>query len=130
MASENKYSIEMIWSEEDGLYLSTVRELPGCLADGETPDEALKNIQIVMQEWLETAREEGREIPKPFTLEFLQKTENAANASLQLEFERRVREAVAQFFRHLGEQQTLPNIPSWRDRGQVVSGDPKFGKAR
>lgn len=60
-----KYSMIMSWSEEDQLYIISVPELPGCMADGKTPIEAVENAQIIIQEWIETALEDGEEIPKP-----------------------------------------------------------------
>lgn len=60
-----KYSMVITWSPEDGAYIVSVPELPGCMADGETPEEAAKNAEQVIAEWLETAKEEGREIPEP-----------------------------------------------------------------
>jgi predicted RNase H-like HicB family nuclease len=60
-----KYEIIIYWSEEDGLYVTEVPELPGCMADGKTYEEALKNTQKIIEEWIETAKELGREIPKP-----------------------------------------------------------------
>ena len=61
----SKYEIIIFWSEEDGAYLAEVPELPGCMADGETPAKALHNVEVVISEWLETATELGREIPEP-----------------------------------------------------------------
>ena len=55
----------VFWSDEDQRYLVEVPELPGCMADGETHEEALRNVQIVIKEWIETARNTGREIPHP-----------------------------------------------------------------
>jgi len=55
----------VFWSDEDQRYLVEVPELPGCMADGETYEEALTNVQIVIEEWIETARSTGREIPQP-----------------------------------------------------------------
>jgi len=55
----------VFWSDEDQRYLVEVPELPGCMADGETHEEALRNVQIVIEEWIETARSTGREIPQP-----------------------------------------------------------------
>jgi predicted RNase H-like HicB family nuclease len=55
----------LYWSEEDGAYIVEVPELPGCMADGETRASALMNAERVIQEWIETARELGREIPVP-----------------------------------------------------------------
>ena len=60
-----KYETLIYWSEEDKLYIAEVPELAGCMADGETSSEALKNVEIVVQEWIDTAKELGREIPIP-----------------------------------------------------------------
>lgn len=59
-----KYEIIIYWSEEDNSYIAEVPELPGCMADGKTYDEVMKNVQVVMTEWIETAREIGRDIPE------------------------------------------------------------------
>ena len=60
-----KYEILIYWSKEDNAYLAEVPELPGCLSDGETYEKALENIQKIIEEWIETAREIGREVPEP-----------------------------------------------------------------
>ena len=60
-----KYEILVYWSEEDGCYVAEVPELSGCMADGENYSEAIKNAQIAIEEWIETAQEAGREIPLP-----------------------------------------------------------------
>jgi len=60
-----KYEIIIYWSEEDKVFIAEVPELPGCMADGETYQKALSNAEIIIQEWIETARELGRPIPKP-----------------------------------------------------------------
>ncbi len=60
-----KYEVIIYWSEEDQAYISEVRELPGCMADGNDYNEALQNVQTVINEWIETAKQLGREIPKP-----------------------------------------------------------------
>jgi predicted RNase H-like HicB family nuclease len=60
-----KYEVIVYWSEEDAEYIAEVPELPGCMADGATYEEALKNAQVVIGEWIETARTLGREIPVP-----------------------------------------------------------------
>jgi predicted RNase H-like HicB family nuclease len=53
-------------SEEDwGGFLATVPELPGCMSDGETQEEALANVKDAIWAWLATAHEMGREIPEP-----------------------------------------------------------------
>lgn len=61
----SKYSMVISWSEEDQAYIVSVPELPGCMADGKTPEEAVKNTEIIIQEWIECALEDGEEIPKP-----------------------------------------------------------------
>lgn len=60
-----RYKIILYWSAEDQAFIAKVPELPGCVADGETYQEGLQNVEIVMQEWIETAQELGRSIPEP-----------------------------------------------------------------
>lgn len=60
-----RYEIILYWSEEDQAFIAHVPELPGCAADGKTYQEALQNVEIIMQEWIETAEELGRVIPEP-----------------------------------------------------------------
>ena len=60
-----KYEIILYWSHEDEAYIAEVPELAGCMADGPTAKEALHNVEQIIQEWIETARELGREIPEP-----------------------------------------------------------------
>ncbi|MEG3904133.1 type II toxin-antitoxin system HicB family antitoxin [Microcoleus sp. B4-C5] len=60
-----KYEVIIYWSEEDQAFIAEVPELPGCAADGENYQEALQNLEIMMQEWIETANALGRPIPQP-----------------------------------------------------------------
>ena len=60
-----KYEIILYWSREDQAFIAEVPELPGCAADGATYQEALANAEVVIQEWIETAKELGRLIPEP-----------------------------------------------------------------
>jgi predicted RNase H-like HicB family nuclease len=60
-----KYELIVWWSEKDQSYIVEVPELPGCISDGETYENALKNIQLIISEWIETAKELGKEIPEP-----------------------------------------------------------------
>jgi len=53
------------WSEEDQAYIAEVPELAGCMADGSSNQEAVKNAEQVIAEWIETAVELGRYIPEP-----------------------------------------------------------------
>ena len=61
----SKYEIIIYWSAEDSTYIAEVPELPGCMADGKTCQEALSNAQVIIQEWIGTAKELGRIIPEP-----------------------------------------------------------------
>jgi len=60
-----KYELIVFWSDEDDRYVAEVPELPGCMADGGTYEEAVKNSQQIIFEWIETAENIGREIPQP-----------------------------------------------------------------
>jgi predicted RNase H-like HicB family nuclease len=60
----SKYEIIVYWSEEDQAFIAEVPELPGCMADGADYQEAISNAEIIIQEWIETAKELGRSIPK------------------------------------------------------------------
>ena len=60
----NRYEVIIYWSDEDQAFIAEVPELPGCAADGATYQEALANVEVVVQEWIETAKELGRPIPQ------------------------------------------------------------------
>lgn len=60
-----KYEIILYWSGEDEAFIAEVPELAGCAADGPTRQEALSAVEIIITEWLETARELGRSVPEP-----------------------------------------------------------------
>lgn len=60
-----KYEVIIYWSDSDQAFIAEVPELPGCAADGETYQAALAGVEVVMQEWIETAKELGRPIPQP-----------------------------------------------------------------
>ena len=60
-----RYEVIIYWSEEDRGFIAEVPELPGCMADGATYQDALTNVEVVIQEWIDTARELGRPIPDP-----------------------------------------------------------------
>lgn len=61
---KHKYEIIIYWSQEDGIFIAEAPELAGCMADGATYQEALENVQIIIDEWLETAKLKNRPIPK------------------------------------------------------------------
>ncbi len=60
-----RYEVIIYWSEEDQAFIAEIPELPGCAADGRSHREALECVELVAREWIETARELGREIPEP-----------------------------------------------------------------
>ena len=60
-----KYEIILYWSNADNAYIAEVPELPGCVADGETAQKALANVEVIAAEWIETAQLMGRSIPQP-----------------------------------------------------------------
>lgn len=61
----SKYELIIHWSKEDQAFVVEVPELPGCMADGATYEEAVTNAQAVILEWVETAKALGRPIPEP-----------------------------------------------------------------
>ncbi|HAT49833.1 MAG: type II toxin-antitoxin system HicB family antitoxin [Nitrospirae bacterium] len=60
-----RYEIILYWSDDDQSFIAEVPELLGCMADGPTRQQAMENIEQIMDEWIETATSLGRDIPKP-----------------------------------------------------------------
>lgn len=65
MTHQPRYEVILYWSDKDQAMIAEVPELPGCAADGATYREALENVEVVIREWIETARSLGRPIPEP-----------------------------------------------------------------
>jgi predicted RNase H-like HicB family nuclease len=65
MTDNIRYEIVLYWSQADQAFIAEAPELPGCAADGATYQEAVANIEVVIQEWIETAQELGRAVPEP-----------------------------------------------------------------
>lgn len=65
MKNSRKYEIIIYWSEADEAFIAEVPELAGCMADGESYQEAVSNAEIIISEWIETAELEDRRIPQP-----------------------------------------------------------------
>jgi predicted RNase H-like HicB family nuclease len=61
----SKYEIIIYWSDEDAAFIAEVPELPGCMADGSTYQEALAHAEVIINEWIETAKSLNRPIPSP-----------------------------------------------------------------
>ena len=60
-----RYEMVIYWSDEDSVFIVEIPELPGCMADGQTYQEAVANAETVIQEWIEMAKELGRPVPQP-----------------------------------------------------------------
>ncbi len=65
MNKDYKYELIIYWSQEDEAFIAEVPELPGCAADEATYAEALANVEVIIEEWIETAKQLGRPIPEP-----------------------------------------------------------------
>jgi len=65
MSNNFRYEVIIYWSEPDQAFVAEVPELPGCAADGASHQEALAAVEVVTNEWIETAKELGRPIPTP-----------------------------------------------------------------
>ena len=62
---QSRYELVIYWSHDDARFIVEVPELPGCMADGLTYQEAVSHAETVIAEWLETAKITGRAIPEP-----------------------------------------------------------------
>ena len=66
----HKHQVVVTWSDEDDLFVAEAPELPGCMAHGDTREEALASITEAMDLWVETAQELGRSVPTPVAIRF------------------------------------------------------------
>jgi antitoxin HicB len=57
--------VEPLPAEDGGGFVATVPDLPGCMSDGATPEEALTNVQDAIATWIEAAHDLGHDVPKP-----------------------------------------------------------------
>jgi predicted RNase H-like HicB family nuclease len=103
--TENRYSMLVLWSEDDEAFLAHVAELPGCVAHGETREIAIKNGLIAVQNWIETAEELNREVPPPMDLAALEKQTAQQAQDVRNRFEEAVQTAVTDMV-----QQIVPAI--------------------
>jgi antitoxin HicB len=62
------YTFELQWDGEDGWFVR-VKELRGCMSQGDTPGEAIEMIRDAMRGWIEVALEDGDPIPEPRLLD-------------------------------------------------------------
>ncbi len=61
----NKYEIIIYWDNTDNIYIAEVPELPGCMAHGNSEEEALLNVKEAVSLWIEVATENNEKIPQP-----------------------------------------------------------------
>jgi predicted RNase H-like HicB family nuclease len=85
--TDNRYSMLVLWSEDDQAFLAHVVELPGCVAHGETREEAVQNGFIAIENWIATAEELKREIPAPLDLATFEKQTAQQAQDVQNRFE-------------------------------------------
>jgi predicted RNase H-like HicB family nuclease len=126
MSKRIDYSSRIIWSEADQAYLAAAAELPGCLADGQTPEEAIQNLRVIVSEWIETAKEEGRDIPSPMTVEGYEAMSREANEKAQANLNALISNVVAAFV-----QRELPGLVKEAIRREGVTRievDPPFAE--
>jgi predicted RNase H-like HicB family nuclease len=64
LTMNHKYEIIIYWNKEDNAFIAEVPELTGCMSDGKSYEDALQNVQTVIEEWIETAKSLGRQIPE------------------------------------------------------------------
>ncbi len=119
-----KYSIHIIWSNEDRAFIACVPELPGCRADGKTPEAALAELHAVAEEWVETAKSMGRPIPKGFTTEDYDAMAKKFRKELALQVKREVEAAVSRVLAdlaHFNPVLTGGRDPAdyWKSQGEI-----------
>jgi predicted RNase H-like HicB family nuclease len=101
----HKYSVHIVWSEDDKAFLANVIELPGCVADGGSHEEALKNLDVVIDEWIETAKELKRDIPKPLDVRQLEEMARTFRQQVQQHINREVESAVQRVIQDIARSQ-------------------------
>ena len=115
---KHKYSVHIVWSEDDKAFLANVIELPGCVADGESQEEVLKNLDVVIDEWIETASQLKRKIPKPLDVRQLEEMASSFRKEIQQYVNREVETAVQRVLQDIARSQTSLFIGG----GRVLAG--------
>jgi predicted RNase H-like HicB family nuclease len=102
---KHHYSVHIVWSKEDEAYLAAIEELPGCVADGSTPEQALSNVREIAQEWIETAKEEKRSIPLPRTVEDCESDHRRFQQNIESYIQTKVSTMVREIFTEMIKQE-------------------------
>ncbi len=121
---KHEYSVHIVWSKEDEAYLAIVPELAGCMADGTTPEEALANIREIAQEWVKTATEKRREIPKPMSFEDCEQ----AQREFQKQLGKHIQKEVAEAVQHILDRVLHEGCVPWSRRSSIVIDKPVLGR--
>jgi predicted RNase H-like HicB family nuclease len=103
--TENRYSMLVLWSEDDEAFLVNVVELPGCVAHGDSREEAVKNGLVAIENWIETAEELKRDIPVPLDVTAFEKMTAQQAQDVRNLFDQAVQKAVNE-----GLQQLVPEM--------------------
>jgi predicted RNase H-like HicB family nuclease len=101
---KHEYPFQVMWSPEDEAYIAITMQLPGCMADGATVDEAIQNLRVIVEEWIETARREGREVPEPWTVIEVSQQFAHEQQALQKQIESAVTNAVEKMISTVSEK--------------------------
>jgi predicted RNase H-like HicB family nuclease len=113
-----KYTVHIGWSEDDQAFIAQALELPGCLADGTSQEEALKNLDVVIDEWIETAKELKRDVPKPLNVRQVEEISRAFKEQVQEHINREVQTAVQRVLQDIASSQSQILISG----GHVLAG--------
>ncbi len=108
------YPSAVAWSAEDEAFIAVSFDLPGCRADGQTKAEALANLEVVIEEWIETAESLGRPIPEPSNYASLEQSQAVADRELHEHYQRQVAEAV-----RISVEQMIPSLVSALRSGDI-----------
>jgi predicted RNase H-like HicB family nuclease len=128
-----EYAVQIFWSKEDQAYIAAPFELHGCFADGQTPEEALANLRVIIDEWIEVAKQEGRQVPPPASGEDLRRIEQEENEKqneiLRRHIEAVVNAAVKQIVARMSAEGPLrsgfnQSYRSWGSRAQLEPAGP------
>ena len=115
--SESKYPAVVVWSDSDDSFLAISVQLDGCMADGCTREEALHNLEFVIQEWLVSAEQLGWTVPEPLKHEDYEKAHlqevQASQAKFEAAITARAQEIVDQLMPKLLKQIQAPSPEDW-----------------
>jgi predicted RNase H-like HicB family nuclease len=103
---KHKYTVHIGWSEDDQAFIAQAWELPGCLADGTSQEQALKNLDVVIDEWIETAKELKRDVPKPLDVRQVEEISRAFKEQVQEYISREVQTAVQRVLQDIASSQS------------------------